>query len=209
MFQIANWLGAAEKDKGLCPFNVRSRQREEHVAGAPSGCSADKERPNRRDIEGEPNAEDRFAEMPRYASVTVSRLPPPQTHFFLFGRGNDDRSRWTVLRYDPHRQRAERVADMESRRLATFSVVGADAFYPFFVHCYTCHGKESVFVVGGRTPRQDLCSKRVSEFLVKEARWRERSPLAVGRRSHAAAVVKTAGGGEGMTLLGVFGGENE
>ncbi|VDM06407.1 unnamed protein product [Schistocephalus solidus] len=63
--------------------------------------------------------------MPRYASVTVSR-PPPQTHFFLFGSDKDDRSRWTVQRYDPHQQRAERVADMEARRWATFSVVGGE-----------------------------------------------------------------------------------
>uniref|UniRef100_A0A183SCH5 Brix domain-containing protein n=1 Tax=Schistocephalus solidus TaxID=70667 RepID=A0A183SCH5_SCHSO len=68
----------------------------------------------RRGIEGAPNAEDVVAEMPRYASVTVSRPPPPlQTHFFLFGRDKDDRSRVTVMRYDPRHQRAERVADLQ------------------------------------------------------------------------------------------------
>ncbi|VDM06216.1 unnamed protein product [Schistocephalus solidus] len=126
MFQIANWLGAAEKDRTRCPFNVRPRKREEHVAGVPSGCSADKERPPRRGIEGEPNAEHRAAKMPRYASVTVSRPPPPQTHFFLFGKDKDDRRRWTVLRYYPLEQRAQRVAHIEKRWWATFSVVGAD-----------------------------------------------------------------------------------
>ncbi|VDM03092.1 unnamed protein product [Schistocephalus solidus] len=123
MFQIVNWLGAAEKDRTPCPFNVRPRQREERVAGAPSGCSADKERPPRKGIEGEPNAENRVSEVPRYASVTVSRPPPPQTHFFLFGR---DKEGGTVLRYDPRHQRAERVADMEERSWATFSVVGGE-----------------------------------------------------------------------------------
>ncbi|VDM06085.1 unnamed protein product, partial [Schistocephalus solidus] len=156
-------------------------------------CSADKGRPPRRGIEGEPNAEDVVAEIPRHATAVVN-LPPasPQTHFFLFGRDKDDWSRWTVLHYDPRHQRAERVTDMEERWLATFSVVG-----------------ESVFVVGGSTSQQERNSKRVVEFLVKEARWHERAPLAVGRRFHAAAVVKTAGGEEGRTLLGIFGGENE
>ncbi|VDL88348.1 unnamed protein product [Schistocephalus solidus] len=74
MFQIANWLGAAEKDKAPCPFNVRRRQ----------------------------------------------------THFFLFGEDKDDRSRGNVLRYDPRHQRAERVADMEVRRWATFSIMGGE-----------------------------------------------------------------------------------
>ncbi|VDM05161.1 unnamed protein product [Schistocephalus solidus] len=64
-------------------------------------------------------------------------------------------------------------------------------------------------MIGESILPQDFFSKRVSEFLVKEVRWREWAPLAVGRRSHAAAVVKTAGGGEGRTLLGVFGGVNE
>ncbi|VDM06091.1 unnamed protein product [Schistocephalus solidus] len=171
-------------DKVPCPFNVRPRVREERVTGVPSVCSADKKRPRRRGIKGETNSEHRVAKMPPYASAVVSRPPPPQTHFFLFGRDKDDRSRWTVLRYDPHQQMAKRVA--------TFSVVN-----------------ERIFVVGGWTSQQDRHSNRVVEFLVKEARWRERSPLAVGRRSHAAAVVKTAGVGEGRTLLGVFGGENE
>ncbi|VDL87398.1 unnamed protein product [Schistocephalus solidus] len=193
MFQIANWLGAAEKDKVLCPFKVRPRQRKERVTGVPSGCSADKETPPRRGIEGEPNAEHRVAKMPRYASTVVNLPPPPsQAHFFLFGEEKDDRSMWIVLRYDPRQQRTERVADMEARPWATFSIVGVGGL----------PSPQNFF-------SQDRYSKRVVEFLVKEARWRERAPLTSGRRSHAAAVVKTAGGGGGRTLLGVFGGENE
>ncbi|VDL88421.1 unnamed protein product [Schistocephalus solidus] len=51
---------------------------------------------------------------------------PRQTHFFLFGEDKDDWSRWTVLRYDPRQQRAERVADMDARQYATFSFVGGE-----------------------------------------------------------------------------------
>ncbi|VDM06119.1 unnamed protein product [Schistocephalus solidus] len=69
----------------------------------------------------------------------------------------------------------------------------------------TCREKDSVFVVGGLTSRQGAFSKCVMVL----ACWRKRAPLAIGRHSHAAAVVKTAGGGEGRTVLGVFGGENE
>ncbi|VDM05134.1 unnamed protein product [Schistocephalus solidus] len=69
-------------------------------------------------------------------------------------------------------------------------------------------GKENVFVVGGDVSGEVSYSQCVVEFLVKEVHWCERAPLTIGRRFHAAAVVKTVGGGEGTTLLGVFGGEN-
>ncbi|BHF62592.1 Kelch-like protein 18 [Sparganum proliferum] len=63
--------------------------------------------------------------------------------------------------------------------------------------------EENIFVVG-----DGVNDGRFGEFLVKEGRWRERAPLAVGRRRHAAAVVKvpTAAVDGEETLIGVFGG---
>ncbi|BHF70909.1 Kelch-like protein 21 [Sparganum proliferum] len=113
---------------------------------------------------------------------------------FLLGKDNDEEGeeeaeRWSVQRWNPHLQQAERVADTKAvREWASYSGVG-----------------ESIFVVGGWGER------RVDEFLVREGRWRERAPLAVGRWGHAAAVVKVptaaaaAADGE-ETLIGVFGG---
>ncbi|BHF62219.1 hypothetical protein SprV_0200520000 [Sparganum proliferum] len=62
---------------------------------------------------------------------------------------------------------------------------------------------ENIFVVG-----DGVDDGRFGEVLVKEGRWRERAPLAVGRRRHAAAVVKvpTAAADGEETLIGVFGG---
>uniref|UniRef100_A0A0X3PWC6 Influenza virus NS1A-binding protein homolog A n=1 Tax=Schistocephalus solidus TaxID=70667 RepID=A0A0X3PWC6_SCHSO len=107
--------------------------------------------------------------------------------FFIFGwQIDDDYSlRWSVLRYDPHMQQTERVANMENRLWATYSGVG-----------------ESIFVIGGET-EEERYTRSVVEFLMREGRWRERAPLAVERKCHAAAVVKA--GGE-KTLIGVFGG---
>ncbi|BHF76896.1 BTB And C-terminal Kelch [Sparganum proliferum] len=110
-----------------------------------------------------------------------------QTYFFLFGV-DKGQERYSVLRVDAHLQRAERVADMKGRRYASYSVVG-----------------ESIFVVGGCNPRR----ADVDEFLVREGRWRERTPLAVARWAHAAAVMKvpaTAAAAGEKTLIGVFGG---
>ncbi|BHF70953.1 hypothetical protein SprV_0401400600 [Sparganum proliferum] len=112
-----------------------------------------------------------------------------QTIFLL---GKDRQDRWSVQRWNPHLQQAERVADMEAGGRgwgASYSGVG-----------------ESIFVVGAGGEG----NRRVDEFLVREGRWRERAPLAVGRRGHAAAVVKVptaaaAADGE-ETLIGVFGG---
>ncbi|BHF74227.1 hypothetical protein SprV_0401731100 [Sparganum proliferum] len=139
MARIANWIGAGDKNKPPCPFNLRPRH-------------------------------------------TV----------FLLGTAKD-RSGWSVLRFDPHEQKAERFADMERRRNASFSIVG-----------------ESIFVVGGQSG-----SRRVDEFLVKEKRWRERAPLAVARECHAVTVVKvraaaaaTAAANGEEVLIGVFGGSN-
>ncbi|BHF70849.1 hypothetical protein SprV_0401390200 [Sparganum proliferum] len=138
MFQILNWVGAADKEKRPCPFNIRPRVRQPFFG-------ADKDR-------------------------TI----------FLFGKDRQDR--WSVQRWNPHLQQAERVADTKAvRECASYSVVG-----------------ESLFVVGGG---YGASTRRVDEFLVREGCWRERAPLAVGRAWHAAAV---ADGEE--TLIGVFGG---
>ncbi|BHF76769.1 hypothetical protein SprV_0501986800 [Sparganum proliferum] len=113
------------------------------------------------------------------AKLAMKRRPRVRQTFFgadkdqtIFLFGEDWQIRWSVLRWNPHLQQAERVADMEAgRRSASYSVVG-----------------ESIFVVGGG--RLDS-HRRVNEFLVREGRWRERAPLAVGRSwRHAAAVVK-------------------
>ncbi|BHF85785.1 hypothetical protein SprV_1002895700 [Sparganum proliferum] len=112
------------------------------------------------------------------------RRRPPQTIFFVFGE-DEDQDRWSVLRFDPQLGKEERIADMEKRECATYSLVG-----------------ESIFVVGGDTA-QGYYSTSVEEFLVAERRWRKRASLAVGRNSHAAAVLTEAGG---ETLIGVFGG---
>nr|VZI42051.1 unnamed protein product [Spirometra erinaceieuropaei] len=149
LFQILNWLGASEKDKRPCPFNIRPR-------GHQTLFGADKD----------------------------------PTIFLL---GIDSQRRWSVLRWNPRLQQTERVADMggADRTGASYSAVG-----------------ESIFVVGGG---RDDAKRRVDEFLVREGRWRERAPLAVGRfGGHAAAVVKVptaaaAADGE-ETLIGVFGG---
>ncbi|BHF85599.1 hypothetical protein SprV_1002876800 [Sparganum proliferum] len=112
------------------------------------------------------------------------RRRPPQTIFFVFGK-DKDQDRWSVLRFDPHLEKEERIADMEKREYATYSPVG-----------------ESIFVVGGDTA-QGWYSSGVEEFLVAERRWRKRASLAVGRRYHAAAVLTEAAG---EALIGVFGG---
>nr|VZI50655.1 unnamed protein product [Spirometra erinaceieuropaei] len=112
------------------------------------------------------------------------RRRPPQTIFFVFGK-DKNQDRWSVLRFDQQLEKEERIADMEKRELASYSVVG-----------------ESIFVVGGDSA-QGSFSTSVEEFLVAERRWRKRASLAVGRRWHAAAVLTEAGG---EALLGVFGG---
>ncbi|BHF85593.1 hypothetical protein SprV_1002876200 [Sparganum proliferum] len=112
------------------------------------------------------------------------RRRPPQTIFFVFGK-DKDQDRWSVLRFDPQLEKEERIADMEKRKWATYSLVG-----------------ESIFVVGGDTAQQ-ADSTSVEEFLVAERRWRKRASLAVGRSQHAAAVLTEAGG---EALIGVFGG---
>nr|VZI44886.1 unnamed protein product [Spirometra erinaceieuropaei] len=111
------------------------------------------------------------------------RRRPPQT-IFVFGK-DKNQDRWSVLRFDPHLEKEERIADMEKREYATYSLVG-----------------ESIFVVGGDTAQQED-STSVEEFLVAERRWRKRASLAVGRSLHAAAVLTEAGG---EALIGVFGG---
>nr|VZI42380.1 unnamed protein product [Spirometra erinaceieuropaei] len=136
MARIVNWIGAGDKEKPPCPFNLK-----------------------------------------------------PCHKVLLFGT-DKHQSGWSVLRFDPQAQKAERFADMERRRNASFSIVG-----------------ESIFVIGGQSS-----SKRVDEFLVREGRWRERAPLAVARECHAVTVVKVrtaaaAANGEEV-LIGVFGGYN-
>nr|VZI37400.1 unnamed protein product [Spirometra erinaceieuropaei] len=104
--------------------------------------------------------------------------------FFVFGK-DKNQDRWSVLRFDPHLEKEERIADMEKREWASYSLVG-----------------ESIFVVGGNTAQQED-STSVEEFLVAERRWRKRASLAVGRNKHAATVLTEAGG---EALIGVFGG---
>nr|VZI41718.1 unnamed protein product [Spirometra erinaceieuropaei] len=111
------------------------------------------------------------------------RRRPPQM-IFVFGK-DKDQDRWSVLRFDPQLQKEERIADMQKREDATYSLVG-----------------ESIFVVGGNTA-QGSYSTSVEEFLVAERRWCKRASLDVGRRVHAAAVLTEAGG---EALIGVFGG---
>ncbi|BHF85130.1 hypothetical protein SprV_1002829000 [Sparganum proliferum] len=112
------------------------------------------------------------------------RTYPPQTIFFVFGK-DKDQDRWSVLRFYPQLEKEERIANMDERRYATYSLVG-----------------ESIFVVGGNTA-QGYYSTSVEEFLVAERRWRKRASLAVGRSYHAAAVLTEAAG---EALIGVFGG---
>ncbi|BHF77172.1 Kelch-like protein 36 [Sparganum proliferum] len=160
-------------------------------------------------------------ERPRVRQTFVGADKDPT--IILFGR--DWQRRWSVQRWNPHLQEAERVADMEAgRRGASYSGVGGElpdscllplgagrmqplaAGYfmhsSFFRHHQT---EESIFVVGG-----GVGERRVDEFLVREGRWRERAPLAVIRAFHAAAVVKVptaAADADGEeTLIGVFGG---
>ncbi|BHF85092.1 hypothetical protein SprV_1002825000 [Sparganum proliferum] len=113
-----------------------------------------------------------------------NRRRRPHPTIIVFGK-DKDQDRWSVLRFDPQLEKEERIADMEKREYATYSLVG-----------------ESIFVVGGWTA-QESCSTSVEEFLVAERRWRKRASLAVGRRYHAAAVLTEAGG---EALIGVFGG---
>nr|VZI47830.1 unnamed protein product [Spirometra erinaceieuropaei] len=112
------------------------------------------------------------------------RRRPPQT-IFVFGK-DKNQDRWSVLRFDPYLEKEERIADMEKREYASYSLVG-----------------ESIFVVGGNTAQEGSYSTSVGEFLVAELRWRKRASLAIGRNKHAAVVVTEAGG---ETLIGVFGG---
>ncbi|BHF85683.1 hypothetical protein SprV_1002885500 [Sparganum proliferum] len=114
------------------------------------------------------------------------RRRTPPTIFFVFGK-DKDQNRWSVLRFYPQLGREERIADMEKREYATYSLIG-----------------ESIFVVGGDTAQQED-STSVEEFLVAERRWRKRASLSVGRSCHAAAVLTGAGG---EALIGVFGGFN-
>nr|VZI41165.1 unnamed protein product [Spirometra erinaceieuropaei] len=51
------------------------------------------------------------------------RTQPPQTIFFVFGK-DENQNRWSVLRFDPQLQKEERIADMEKREWASYSVVG-------------------------------------------------------------------------------------
>nr|VZI03780.1 unnamed protein product [Spirometra erinaceieuropaei] len=110
--------------------------------------------------------------------------------FFVCGK-DKGQDRYSVHRVDAHLRRAERVADMKGPgNHASYSVVGG----------------ESIFVVGGgcNPVRAD-----VDEFLVREGRWCERTPLAFARLEHAAAVTKVpaiAAAAEEKTLIGVFGG---
>nr|VZI32265.1 unnamed protein product [Spirometra erinaceieuropaei] len=84
---------------------------------------------------------------PRCRVVRDETSRPRQT-FFLFGVEKDQR-RWSVLRCDPHLQEEERIAEMQKRWWASYSLVN-----------------ESIFVVGGGKD-----SRRVDELLVSEGCW--------------------------------------
>ncbi|VDK80157.1 unnamed protein product [Dibothriocephalus latus] len=78
----------------------------------------------------------------------------------------------------------------------------------FFAHAAM---EESIFVIGGQ-PSQQTGSTRVDEFMVKERRWYQRAPLAVGRQDHAAAIVRVGSVdrvGAEKSLVGIFGGSFE
>nr|VZI33865.1 unnamed protein product [Spirometra erinaceieuropaei] len=109
-----------------------------------------------------------------------------QTISFVFGK-DKIQHRWSVLRFNPHLGKEERIADMEEHIWASYSLVG-----------------ESIFVVGGDTA-QGRFSTSVEEFLVGERRWCKRASLGVGRNGHAAAVVTES---RGEALIGVFSGYN-
>ncbi|VDN32390.1 unnamed protein product, partial [Dibothriocephalus latus] len=114
-------------------------------------------------------------------------MRPPSEALVLFGIDHD-RNSWSVLFFDSEMHKGERIADMEQRTFASYSVV-----------------EENIFVVGGSTAQQTY-STCVEEFSVRERRWLRRAPLTVGRKWHAAAVVRA--GDAGQTLLGVFGGNH-
>nr|VZI25126.1 unnamed protein product [Spirometra erinaceieuropaei] len=212
MFQISNWIGASEKDKRSCPFNIRPRVRQTFFGA---------DRDPTIFLFGEDRRND------GHEGVRLSVL-----------LGTDRQRRWSVLRWNPRLQQAERVADMDGGRGgASYSAMGGElpdscltevyclcvqacqhillptgmqALFKlatlcivFFRHHHQT--EESIFVVGGG---EGGSSRRVDEFLVREGRWRERAPLAVGRFGHAAAVVKlpTAAVDGEETLIGVFGG---
>nr|VZI50468.1 unnamed protein product [Spirometra erinaceieuropaei] len=133
------------------------------------------------------------------AAATPKRMCPFNQHsrnartpqeIFVFGR-DKNQDRWSVLRFNSELQNEDRVADMQFRRYATYSVVG-----------------ESIFVVGGQISQQNY-STSVDEFLVRERQWRKRASLSVGREDHAASVVKVGVADKGCgerTLIGIFGG---
>nr|VZI12673.1 unnamed protein product [Spirometra erinaceieuropaei] len=106
----------------------------------------------------------------------------PRQSIFLFGEDASEQNKWSVLRFDPQLQKAERVANMNERQWASYSAVG-----------------ESIFMIGG-----DNGPRRVDEFLVRDGRWRERASLVDGRQWHAAAAVVNKNGEE--VMIGVFGG---
>ncbi|BHF61688.1 regulation of lateral pseudopodium assembly [Sparganum proliferum] len=157
-------------------------------------------------------------ERPRVRQTFVGADKDPTIILF----GEDRQRRWSVLRWNPHLQQAERVADMEAGRRwgASYSAVGGELpdscllplgagswlLYAFLFFSATTKRKRAFSLLEEKVFDS---KRRVDEFLVREGRWRERAPLAVGRWGHAAAVVKvpTAAAADGEeTLIGVFGG---
>ncbi|BHF85945.1 hypothetical protein SprV_1002912100 [Sparganum proliferum] len=193
---ISSWVGAGDKE---CD-NQRLRLHAPEMLKEVRWCQTTLQFRNRL-VDTHPMLQDsksclRFmALVEQWMSYADKDKPPcpfnrrrrtPPTIFFVFGedKGQD---RWSVLRFYPQLEREERIANMEEREYATYSLVG-----------------ESIFVVGGDTAQQED-STSVDEFLVAERRWRKRASLAVGRSGHAAAVLTEAGG---EALIGVFGGYN-
>nr|VZI07062.1 unnamed protein product [Spirometra erinaceieuropaei] len=214
MDQIGDWMSVADKDRPLCPFNVRCRQR---------------------GIEGEGGTgEVRCGpgwQINKQVTDVSGELPDiPQT-FFLFGKEKDT-DLWSVYRFDEHLQEAERVADMESRWTASYRAVDESIFvvgggqrvseflvregrwqerapYAFersgpavaVVKAADEEGEEKTFIgiFGGRLPTEILSSCEVYD--VSQDRWCSLPDMRVKRAGPAAASLP------GDSRIFVFGGD--
>nr|VZI41691.1 unnamed protein product [Spirometra erinaceieuropaei] len=119
------------------------------------------------------------------------RRRPPQTIFFVFGK-DKNRDRWSVLRFDPQLQKEERIADMEKREYATYSLMGAAVL--------TEAGGETLIGVFGGYNGSRLSSCEVYE--VGRDRWFKLPDLREKRDEPAAACLP------GDSRIFVFGGHN-
>nr|VZI37440.1 unnamed protein product [Spirometra erinaceieuropaei] len=189
---ISSWVAAGDKECDTKRLRLHAPEMLKEVRWCQTTVQFRSRLLNSHPIFRDNNSCARFMAQVEQWMIIADKDKPPcpfnrrrRTHptiFFVFGK-DKNQNRWSVLRFDPQLQKEERIADMEKREFATYSLVG-----------------ESIFVVGGIGN-----STSVEEFLVAERRWRKRASLAVGRCCHAAAVLTEAGG---EALLGVFGGYN-